>query len=367
MRSVALFSLFCLILSLSPWAAPTRAAEDGETSRYVSGSKPLPPFPADENAFTIVVIPDTQTYLGKGCKQTPDSEDPVINPNLAAQIDWILSHQADQRIAFVSHVGDIVDKNRPEEWAVARQHLDRLRGVVPFGLTVGNHDMEGDGDASLFQAEFPADRFTNYPWYLGRFSRPGKKQDVSVNNVNSAQVFTAGGLDFLHLNLECNAPEDVVEWANDLLERHSNRRAIITTHMDLGIIKKPKDKEGYIRDPKGRMQWTKIHGKEGNDAEQLWKKLYRRHANLSLICSGDQSRVTALREVRTGDHGNPVVSLLSDYLSLPVLRLMRFVPSANEIQVLTYDVAQGVLVEDSTYVHDPIQHQFSVPYGMSLR
>ncbi|MEX2080384.1 MAG: serine/threonine protein phosphatase, partial [Dehalococcoidia bacterium] len=63
------------------------------------------------NAFTIVIIPDTQTYLGKDCKATPGSTDPVTNPNLEAQVRWIRDHQAAQNIVFVTHVGDIVDKN----------------------------------------------------------------------------------------------------------------------------------------------------------------------------------------------------------------------------------------------------------------
>ncbi len=362
MRSL-LFPIL-LFLSLLP-VVRTSTGSAEEILRQVTGTRPLTPMPEDPDAFTIVVIPDTQTYLGEGCKHTPGSSDPVTNPNLEAQVNWILGHLENQRIAFVSHVGDIVDKNRPEEWEVARRHLDTLRGVVPFGLTVGNHDMKGNGDASLFQKYFAAVSFEAYPWYLGSYSRAGEDQAFSVNNVNSAQVFRAGGMDFIHLNLECNAPDDVVAWANALLAQHADRRAVITTHMDLGIIEKPKDNEGYIHDPKGRMRWTKNHGPRGNNAEQLWDKFYRRHANLALICSGDQSRVTTLREVRTGDHGNPVVSLLSDYLSLPVLRLMRFVPSANEIQVLTYDVKKGVLVDDTTYVHDLSLHQFTVPYPMS--
>lgn len=336
-----------------------------ETNLYVAGTKPLPPLPKGDGVFTLVIIPDTQSYRGRDCKQTPDSNDPVTNPNLEAQVKWIRDHREDQRIVFISHVGDIVEKDRPEEWTIARQHLSMLLGVVPFSLTVGNHDMDNDGRAELFQQYFPASDFASYPWYLTSYTHTRKDQSVSANNVNSAQIFTAGGKDFLHLSLECNAPDDVVSWANTLLTKHANRRALITTHMDLGIIKKPKKEDGYIIDPKGRMQWVKIHGKRGNTAEQLWDKLYRRHANIAFIFSGDQSRVTTLQEVRTGDHGNAVVSLLSDYLSLSVLRLMRFIPSANEVHVLSYDVTRRVLVEDTTYVHDLSRHQFTVPYPMT--
>ncbi|MDP1592318.1 MAG: metallophosphoesterase [Prosthecobacter sp.] len=331
------------------------------TKRMI-GTKPLPAMPAE--AFTIVIIPDTQSYTGKGCKATPQSTDPVTNANLEAQVKWIREHREDQNIVFISHVGDIVDKNNADQWAVAKQHLDQLRGIVPFSLTVGNHDMTSKGDAHLFQEHFPAASFAPYPWYLGSYTHTRSDQNVSANNVNSAQLFSAGGMDFIHLSLECNAPDDVLAWADSLLTKHASRRAMITTHMDLGIREKPKSTEGYIHDPKGRMNWIKIHGARGNTGEQMWDKLYRKHASLRLIFCGDQSRVTALKLTTPADDGHPVTSMLSDYMSQPVLRLLRFVPAENRIHALTYDVKQQVLVDDTPHVHDLEQHQFTLDYPM---
>lgn len=333
-----------------------------EPKQIITGTKPLPAMPAD--AFTIVIVPDTQSYQGKGCKATPTSTDPVTNTNLKAQVKWIREHRDDQRIVFVSHVGDIVDKNNADQWAVAKQHLDALRGVVPFSLTVGNHDMTSKGDARLFQQHFPATSFASYPWYLGSYTHQREDQNISANNVNSAQNFSAGGIDFIHLSLECNAPDDVLAWANELLTRHAARHALITTHMDLGILDKPKTEDGFINDPKGRMRWIKIHGARGNTAEQMWDKLYSKHPNLSLIFCGDQSRVTSLKLTRSADDGHSITSLLSDYLSQPVLRLMRFMPAENQVHALTYDVVKGVLVDDTPYVHAFEEHQFTLNYPM---
>lgn len=349
------FGLLALCLCLSATAQEAK-------KRTMIGSRPLPALPKD--AFTVIIIPDTQSYLGRGCKATPKSTDPVSNPNLEAQVKWIREHREEQKIAFVSHVGDIVDKNNAEQWAVAKLQLGSLIGLVPVSLTVGNHDMTSKGDATLYQQHFPAALFSGQPWYLGSYTHARKDQNVSANNVNSAQMFSAGGLDFIHLSLECNAPDDVLAWAGELLARHAGRQAIITTHMDLGILDRPKTEQGYIHDPKGRMRWTKVHGTRGNTGEQMWEKLYRRHSNLGLIFCGDQSRVTALRLTGKGDEGQPITSMLSDYLSQPVLRLLRFVPAENRIQVLSYDVKQQVLVEDTPYVHELDQHQFNLDYPM---
>jgi len=321
----------------------------------------LPP----PGAFTIVVIPDTQGYFGEKTKLTPDSKDPVTNPVLANHIKWIRESLKDQNIVFVSHVGDVVDKNNEAQWQVAQSHLDGLFGLVPFGLAVGNHDVnEPSSDASLFQRFYPADKFRRFEWYGGSFEARRPDQHDFANNVNSFQLFSAGGMEFVFLHLECNAPDEVLEWAGEVLTRYHDRRALISTHMDLGIRKKPTTREGYISDPKGRMEWVKVHGARGNTAVQMWQKLYRKHANLGFVFSGDQSRVTAMRISEPGDHGNTVHALLSDYMSAGPLRLYRFIPRQNKVQVITYDTTRRELVRRMIYVPDPAQHQFMLDYPM---
>lgn len=340
---------FRLLLASAALAAAARAAD-----------LDLPP----PGAFTIVVIPDTQGYRGRATKATPQSAEPLTNPVFQNHTRWITENLRAQNIVFVSHVGDIVDINNAEQWQLARECLDRLHGVVPYSLTVGNHDMTSKGDASLFQQQFPAERFRGFAWYGGTYAPDRPEPNVSANNVNSHQLFSAGGLDFIHLSLECNAPDDVLAWADGLLRQHAGRRALVTTHMDLGPIDKPKGNEGYIKDPKGRMNWVKIHGARGNSAVQMWEKLFRKHANLGFIFSGDQSRTTAMRLAARGEPGNTVHSLLSDYTSSGPLRLYRFVPSAGEVRILTYDTTRRALVVATAHVPSRDQHQFTLPYAM---
>ena len=316
-------------------------------------------------AFTIVVIPDTQGYRGRGTKSTPQSADPLTNSVFQHHTRWIAENIRSQNIVFVSHVGDIVDINNPDQWQLARECLDRLHGVVPYGLTVGNHDMTSHGNASLFQQFFPAERFRAFPWYGGCFEHGRDDQRVSANNVNSYQLFSAGGLDFVHLNLECNAPDDVLAWAHAVLQKHAARRALISTHMDLGPVVQPKDNAGFISDPKGRMTWVKVHGKRGNSPVQMWEKLYSKHANIGFIFSGDQSRTTAMRLSAQSGLGHFVHALLSDYTSSGPLRLYRFVPSENKVHAITFDTTKRQLVETTGYVAATAEHQFTVEYGMS--
>ena len=259
--------------------------------------------PAPEGSFSFVVIPDTQNYMGNVTKAQAGSDDEMSNPVFEAHTQWIADNIETQRIAFVSHVGDIVDKNVDAHWKVARRHMDQLHGRVPYGIVVGNHDMTSDGDSSLFQSYFPAERFKDFEWYGGHFQGDPERNGHSGNNANSYQFFSAEGLEFVVIHLECNAPDNVVEWANNLLAQHKDRWAIISTHMDLGPLEKPKEAKGYTDDPKGRMRWKKCHGERGNTPAQLWDKLYRKHPHLLMVCSGDQRRTSSLRLDATGDHG----------------------------------------------------------------
>lgn len=315
--------------------------------------------PAAENTFSIVVIPDTQAYRGAGTKGQPDSTDPVSNPIFAAHTQWIVENLQRQNIVFVSHVGDIVDKNVPEQWEVARGYLDRLHGKVPYGLSVGNHDMTSRGDARLFQQYFPARRFEGFSWYGGAYSGSPLGAQVSGNNVNSYQLFSAGGIDFIFVHLECNAPDDVLEWANALLRKHADRKALITSHMGWGPRVKPKDNAGYITGEKGRMTWSKIHADRGNSPQAMWEKCYQHHRNLVAVFSGDQSRTHTFRAATPGVHGNVVHEFMQDYSSR-WLRLYRFTPDAQQIRVqaITFHPKSEELCQGTSLVPDPSGHQF---------
>jgi len=324
----------------------------------VAGAE-LPPAP--RGTFTVVVIPDTQSYRGRGTKSQPDSTDDVTNPNFETLTAWITDHLEAQRIVFVTHVGDIVDRNVPDQWQVAQSCMDRLHGLVPYGISVGNHDMTHDGDSSLFQEYFGARRFEGFDWYGGCY--PGSQDAgtaISGNNADSYQLISAQGIDLLVLHLECNAPDDVLAWAAKVLERYPDRRAIITTHMGLGPLHSPTSSEGWFDDPKGRMLWHKVHGERGNTPQQVWEKLTSRYPNIMLVLHGDQSRTQSMRLDSVAQHGNTVHEIMFDCGGGQNVRLLRFTPARNRIDVITYDVRNKQLVDRTSVVENRDQWQFTL-------
>ncbi|QDT49100.1 Calcineurin-like phosphoesterase [Symmachiella dynata] len=302
------------------------------------------PAAAPEGTFSFVVLPDTQGYVSE-----------KNEAYFEAEVNWILDNRKTQRIVFVSHVGDIVDKYKSdEEWQIARKHMLRLSGKLPFAFSVGNHDMLSGGDSQKFQETFPASLFENEEWYGGQIK----------NNADSYQLISVGGMDFVILHLECNAPDDVLEWANGVLEKHADRRAMVTTHMYLGPRDRPRESRDYYDATKGRMRWHKTQGKQGNTPQQMWEKCFSKHENLFLICCGDQSRTQAMHRTVKGEHGNPVHECLSDYRG-GFLRIYRFEPKQNQISVMTYSPLQQELCSGTKIAPDVDDHQFVLKYEMS--
>ncbi len=68
-----IFTILCLVASLS-----NGFCSDGNQIKKKS----------PRGSFSIVVISDTQAYLGRGTKRQPDSKDEVSNPIFESQSNW---------------------------------------------------------------------------------------------------------------------------------------------------------------------------------------------------------------------------------------------------------------------------------------
>jgi len=303
---------------------------------------------APPGTFAVAALPDTQKYMVTG----PQVFD--------AMVRWVVENRRAQRIVFVSHLGDVVLNNTPGEWEIAKQIMGRLDGVLPYGISVGNKDMDGPaGDASRFSVAFPASHFAGRPWYGGQVR----------DNADSFQLFEAEGRRFIILHLECNAPDRVLDWANRVLADHAERLAIVAAHMFLGPIEEPRTREETFSNPKGVMRWSKCHGPAGHSPEALWDKCFSRHANVFMVLCGDQSHTQAMRLTLAGRHGNPVHVCLSDYGGAPEgwLRVYQFDPGAGEIQVFTVGALFGTACPGTALVPDAGQHQFTLPWSLTAR
>ena len=286
---------------------------------------------ADREPFSVVVLPDTQNYAEK----FPDT--------YVAQTKWIQDNVEKENIKFVIHLGDIVQhhNNSEEQWLVADRAHELLDGTVPYSMLPGNHDLEYKNkvysrETILYNKYFGPQRFADYPWYGGHWGE---------SNDNNYCTFEADGMKFLVMSLEYAPRDEVLAWATEVAANHPDQRVIVATHC-------------YMR-PAGRD--SKTGGSFGNSGDGVWEKFVRRSPNVFLVKSGHVLGVG--RQVSENDAGLPVHETLVDYQGLPNggdgwLRIMRFVPDENKIEIRAYSP-----LLDKTMDSDG--HTFTLDYDMA--
>lgn len=293
--------------------------------------------------FTIVALPDTQIYSFKY---------PEI---YTAQARWIVDHQKDKNIVFVTHLGDIVDTDTPLQWENASKAMAILDGKVAYGIAPGNHDMTHDGNASLFDKYFPLSRLKKSPSWGGSFleAKGSYTKNPTMGNKANYSLFSAGGSDYVAVNLEF-CPTDVeLEWAGNVLETYKNRSAILATHTFL-------DAAG-IRTTSS--ECTKYQHQGTNGGQEMWDYFIgkRKLTNLRLILNGHNIDTTTGGARRTDTvAGRPVHQLFSDYQYMfegkgGYLRVMTISNKDKNIRVQTYSpVTNTYLTDDSNQFNLPL-------------
>ncbi len=223
------------------------------------------PLKAEENDFTIVVLPDTQWYP---CE---------ISDILFSQVNWIKNNRCLENIVYVAQVGDLVqcgntiqDGGCPDhtpdwctgnwpnpgepyiddpdrEWKISRDAFAVLENVsIPYGIAIGNHDQEPhwnaipDSTTASYNEYFGKNHFLNLPYFCQNHYGGHYNDDVPGYNQydNHYDLFSVGGMNFIVIYLEqwriADTPTydylDVLDWADGVLKANPGRKAIIVHH-----------------------------------------------------------------------------------------------------------------------------------------
>ena len=287
---------------------------------------------AQTAAWTLVVVPDTQKYARRSSLLAYAQD----------QTDWIAANLGTENIVFVTHEGDWVDdgSNRTE-WERMDTVWNAIEGDVPYAAAIGDHDYAVEEDRSSSTANyrefFGEARYGEYSWFGG--SAP--------NDLSHYQYFSAGGYDFLHIDLEWEAPGDSTDatspvgWAQRVLDGHPDTPTIITTHSYLW------DEPGQ----EGRTTFVQENSTDGNSGEQLFRKLVEPNPQVFMTLNGNFHEGSGSdngewTQVSQNTAGRDVYELLACYQDYPNggdgwLRLVRFVPGGgasglDRIAVQTY-------------------------------
>ena len=306
------------------------------------GEPPLPP----EGGFTLAVLPDTQFYA---------RDYPEI---FEAQTRFLAAQATRRHIAMVLHEGDVTDDDSDAQWTVARRALGELDSAVPTAIALGNHDLGVGGTAAdrttRFHDFFPVGQIRSQPTFVESFA--------ADRTDNAVYVFDAAGRQWLVLVLEFGPRDEVVDWANGVLDRYPSRRVIVLTHAFLYA-----DDSRYDHVARPDQMWNPhdygVAGGSGgaNDAEELWQMLLRHRDQVDLVLSG-HVLLDGVGHLETAtDGGHPVHQLLANFQQDELggggfLRLLVFGPDGRTIDVYTYSPFLGL-------AGDEPEHRFTIVLG----
>jgi hypothetical protein len=243
-------------------------------------------------------------------------------------------------IVAVIHIGDITDRaNQNYQWTIADRAMTTLEGEIrgwtdgiPYGVAIGNHDEDPNSSpdgTTQYNQWFGIARFEGRAYYGGHYGS---------NNDESWYTFSAGGLDFVVVNLKFNAAPDpaVLTWARRVFEAHPESFGILNSHYLIG----------------GSANF-------GPQGQKIYDEL-RDVKNVQLMTCGHVSA-----ESRRTDtfEGHPITTMLADYQGRAnggggTMRIWEFSPANNELTVRSYSPTQDLWETDEN-------SEFTVPIDIS--
>jgi hypothetical protein len=293
----------------------------------------------DEKGFTLAVIPDTQNYVDYRHQK---AEGFVLDGSelFIQQMKYIAGRSAvtGGDIAFVASVGDVwqhyishSDPAHKERGLYGLQKDPRVlpdktlnieipkavegyqlisEAGIPFGVAPGNHDYDAIwpvtlpesnqtishvGGLDAFRRVFGSNSsfFDGKEWYL----------DGHDGGSSSAQLFEAGGYKFLHFAFEMHPGDQVLDWAQSVIDLYPGLPTIISTHEFIGPQGERKAWSGVdlsLADPD-------YH----NNPEEVWNKFIRKNDQIFLVLCGH--RIGQALRVDMNDYGHRVYQVLADY------------------------------------------------------
>jgi hypothetical protein len=296
------------------------------TALAVGGTAPS--FAQQESDYwTLVAIPDTQFYAASD----------RLSAYARDQTEWIAENLDSENIRFVTHEGDMVDDgSATTQWDRIDEAMSTLDGLIPYSTLPGNHDwgVTNDKSSSIqnYTDYFGPARFDSRTWYGGA--------GPTSAGLNSYQLFSAGGYDFLHLALEWEPSGTVTDastplgWGQSILDEYSDHATILTTH-------------SYLRDDGRRAETVQEVNGDGNSGNDVWQELIEPNPQIFLVLNGHYVEDDGeYHQVSPNIADLPVYELAANYQDRSNggngwFRLVQFYPGGGEdesdrIQVRTY-------------------------------
>ncbi|GAB3812979.1 lamin tail domain-containing protein [Tessaracoccus terricola] len=280
--------------------------------------------------FTVAHISDTQYYNANG----------DYHPHQLAINEFLMAQRENLNLQFVAHTGDIVDNNEiPVQWERANPAYGLFDDAgLPYGVLAGNHDVsQATNDYTQYSQHFGEARFADNPWYGGSH----------LDNRGHYDLFSAGGIDFIHVFMGWGAGDEQIQWMNDVLGAYPERIAVVDLH-----------------------EYMLTTGGLGALPQRILDEVVATNPNVRMVQSGHYhdafTRIDNFDDDGDGVDERTVVSMLFDYQGLPegglgYLRLQHYDHEAGELRIRTYSPSLSDFNAEDPTLDD--EHQsFEISY-----
>ena len=193
----------------------------------------------------------------------------------------------------------------------------------------GNHDITYNSGAELFDKTFGKGNY-----YYDHVAKNGGF--MSTNSVkNTYLLFSVGEVDYIIINLDFGATDNILSWAGKILDQYPDHRALIATHGYMNI-------DATTLDPNDSAT-PSAYRKEWNNGSDMWEKLVSQHENVDIAVSGHILQDDVCVGPQQGVHGNTVYQMLIDPQSVDntlkgagFVAMMYFTEDGNHARIEMY-------------------------------
>jgi len=281
------------------------------------------------NGHTIqIIVQDEIAEQKPGTKNTPESTDPYdfsfvwmsdtqyysqSYPTIYQDIvNWVAKNKESNKIKYVIHTGDIVDKSYQEyQWQEADRDMKVLEDAkIPYGVLAGNHDVgHQDSDYAKYWQYFGEERFKDIPTFGGSYE----------NNRGHYDLVSAGGNDFIVVYMGWGLGNKEIDWMNEVVSKYPERKAILCLH-----------------------EYMLVSNNRAPIAEKIFEKVIKPNKNVIAALSGHyHDAQIKIDELDDNGEKRQVYQMLADYQGaeeggLGYIRLMQFDVKNNKLHMKTY-------------------------------
>ncbi len=337
----------CILLAFCPMMAQALKGEP---------QTPLYPTLEDEGSFSMIMLPDPQSYIKFAANQ----------PLFDLQTAWVVQNINRLNIKAALITGDLVEHNNKliasplpdqyngdqtsrQQWEAVSRALNRMDNRLPYIACQGNHDL------GYIAAEYRYSMMPEfiYPERNSTFAQTlvatGPNYEGIHTLENAAYEFTdkAWG-DLLIVTLEFAPRDEALDWARRLIEteRFKNHKVFILTHSFLSTEGERYISENYKVSP---CNWP----------QAVWEKLVYPSKNIHMVLCGHSGDIPAMKDLENIDYkptssfrtdpaadGHPVVQMMFNSQTADGswhgnggdcwLRILEFKPDGKSISVRTF-------------------------------